>query len=50
LKCDTCGTLVHLRCGMLDEISGHVYEEHSFLIDKGKLIFYGKCGDCLATA
>jgi Fur family ferric uptake transcriptional regulator len=47
LRCDACGALVHLRCGMLDEIPEHVYEEHSFLINKSKVIFYGKCADCL---
>jgi Fur family ferric uptake transcriptional regulator len=47
LKCDACGALVHLRCDVLDEIPEHVYEEHSFLIDKSKVVFYGKCADCL---
>ena len=47
LKCDDCGALVHLRCGMLDGIPEHVYEEHSFLINRSKVVFYGKCADCL---
>jgi Fur family ferric uptake transcriptional regulator len=47
LKCDACGALVHLRCDMLDGIPEHVYEEHSFLIDKSKVVFYGKCVNCL---
>lgn len=47
LKCEGCGTLVHLRCDMLDGILEHVHEEHSFLIDRTKVIFYGKCADCL---
>lgn len=47
LKCDACGALVHLRCGVLDDVPEHVYEEHSFLIDKSKVVFYGKCADCL---
>jgi Fur family ferric uptake transcriptional regulator len=47
LKCDTCGALVHLRCGMLNELPGHLYEEHAFLIDKNRVIFYGKCSGCL---
>ncbi|MDR1509917.1 MAG: transcriptional repressor [Synergistaceae bacterium] len=47
LKCDACGTLVHLRCDMLNEIPEHVYAEHSFLIDRNRVVFYGKCADCL---
>jgi Fur family ferric uptake transcriptional regulator len=47
LKCDTCGALLHLDCGMLDEIPGHVYRDHSFLINKSKIVFYGECADCM---
>jgi Fur family ferric uptake transcriptional regulator len=47
LKCDGCGGLTHLRCDMLDGIPEHLYEEHSFLIDKNRVVFYGKCADCL---
>ena len=47
LKCESCGALLHLECETLDEIQRHVYEEHSFLINKSKLVFYGKCADCM---
>jgi Fur family ferric uptake transcriptional regulator len=47
LKCENCGVLLHLECDMLDEIPKHVYGEHSFLINKSKIVFYGKCADCL---
>jgi Fur family ferric uptake transcriptional regulator len=47
LKCETCGTLLHLECGTLDKIQRHVYEEHSFFIDKCRMVFYGKCADCM---
>jgi Fur family ferric uptake transcriptional regulator len=47
LKCDICGTLLHLQCDMLNEIPEHVYGKHSFLINRSKIVFYGKCADCL---
>ncbi|MDR1471607.1 MAG: transcriptional repressor [Synergistaceae bacterium] len=50
LKCEGCGALLHLECGMLDEIPHHVYEEHSFLINRSKIVFYGKCADCMKSA
>ena len=46
LKCESCGALLHLECGMLDEVQRHVYEKHSFSIDKSKMVFYGQCADC----
>ncbi|MDR1966538.1 MAG: transcriptional repressor [Synergistaceae bacterium] len=50
LKCDNCGATLHLRCEMLDEIPKHVYEEHSFQIDRDKIVFYGKCTSCQADS
>lgn len=47
LKCDKCGALFHLKCGMLDGICQHVYEGHSFQINETKTVFYGKCVNCL---
>ncbi|MDR1021496.1 MAG: transcriptional repressor [Synergistaceae bacterium] len=47
LKCESCGALLHLECGMLDEIQRHVRAEHAFLINKNKMVFYGKCADCM---
>jgi Fur family ferric uptake transcriptional regulator len=47
LKCESCGALLHLECEVLDEVQRHVREEHSFSIDKGKIVFYGKCADCM---
>jgi Fur family ferric uptake transcriptional regulator len=47
LKCESCGALLHLECGMLDRVRRHVFEEHSFSIDRSKMVFYGKCADCM---
>jgi Fur family ferric uptake transcriptional regulator len=48
LRCERCGTLMHLSCTELDAISAHVQQKHGFRIDPLKTIFYGVCADCLA--
>lgn len=50
MKCDVCGSLFHLECGFLDEISEHIDARHNFRINKFKTIFYGTCAKCRAKA
>ena len=50
LKCTSCGTLFHLDCGHLREIASHVAEEHGFVIDPARTVFYGVCKDCTAKS
>lgn len=50
LKCMTCGRLIHLTCGMSDELLVHIRAEHGFLVDSGRSILYGLCSDCSHTA
>ncbi len=46
LRCLECGKLIHLSCGLLDEIGEHVKAEHGFSLDKTKTVLYGYCSDC----
>ena len=46
LKCVRCGKVIHLNCGLSDELIAHVGEEHGFGIDTGRSILYGYCADC----
>lgn len=46
LKCEKCGKLIHIDCGFMAEIKGHIEENHDFFVDLGKTVFYGLCGDC----
>ncbi len=46
LKCLNCGRLEHLSCGRLDAIGEHIRDEHGFLIDASKTVFYGLCKVC----
>ena len=45
-KCERCGKLIHLHCEELDEIRGHLLEEHHFRIDPIRTVFYGLCEEC----
>ena len=46
LKCEKCGKLLHLQCDMLEHIDAHLEEDHGFLLDTKRTVFYGICGDC----
>ncbi len=46
LKCESCGRLIHLECGELTAISGHIAEHHGFSVNPLKTVFYGVCEVC----
>ena len=46
LRCEKCGKLFHLHCEELDQIGGHLYEEHGFTLDPRRTVFYGICENC----
>ncbi len=48
-KCEKCGRLIHLDCGELQEIRGHLQKEHGFDWDSGRTVFYGICDRCQET-
>ena len=45
-KCEKCGRLIHLQCEELEMIRRHLQEEHGFLLDTKRTVFYGRCEDC----
>ena len=45
-KCEKCGKLIHLHCDELEEIQRHLREEHGFLMDPRRTVFYGICESC----
>jgi Fur family ferric uptake transcriptional regulator len=47
LKCENCGTLIHLECKTLEKIKGHILKEHLFRVNALKTVFYGRCKNCL---
>lgn len=46
LVCSKCGKLIHIECGFMDELAGHIYTEHRFTLDPFKTVLYGVCGEC----
>lgn len=45
-KCETCGTLIHLKCDEVKYLGQHMLEHHDFEIDSLRTVFYGICGEC----
>lgn len=46
LKCSECGKLFHVSCDFMDKINEHIKNEHKFIIDNSKTVFYGVCEEC----
>ena len=48
LKCESCGKLLHLQCREITGFERHITEQHGFLIDPRRTVFYGLCEACRA--
>ena len=46
LKCTVCGTLYHIECEHLDDLTAHLGAKHSFTVDYAKTVLYGTCEPC----
>jgi len=46
MKCENCGRLFHLGCHEIDGFFKHVSDEHGFVLDPKRTVFYGFCTDC----
>ena len=46
LKCDKCGTLTHVDCDCINELSSHISKEHNFKLNKENIIIKGICSKC----
>ena len=46
LKCEKCGTLIHLECHDLEKLGSHLMAEHGFTLDPFHTVFYGLCKNC----
>ena len=46
LKCTKCGKLFHLHCTELISTEQHMLENHRFLLDTKRTVFYGLCEKC----
>lgn len=46
LQCVECGQIIHLECGFMKEITGHIQTHHGFTIQCCNSIIYGVCDKC----
>ena len=46
LKCDKCGSLIHIDCDCIDDLSKHILKEHSFILNKENIFINGICNKC----
>ena len=45
-KCEECGKLIHLHCEEILKIRDHLSEDHGFVLDPKRTVFYGLCEEC----
>jgi Fur family ferric uptake transcriptional regulator len=45
LKCEMCGTMEHIDCDCIEELSNHIAKEHNFSLTD-HIIINGKCKKC----
>lgn len=48
-QCEKCGRLIHMHCDKMPLFGKHIFEEHDFMIDPMRTIFYGICESCLES-
>ena len=47
LKCEHCGTMIHIDCNCIVELSNHILKEHKFKMNKEHIIIKGLCEKCI---
>ncbi len=46
LKCEKCGSLIHMECDKLEGFAKHIKSHHGFCLNPLKTIIYGICEAC----
>ena len=46
LKCNSCGTMIHVDCDYVEELSTHIKSHHKFSLNKDHIIMSGLCEKC----
>lgn len=49
LKCEKCGTLIHIDCDCINELSDHIFNHHKFVTSKENIIINGICEKCMRS-
>lgn len=48
LKCEKCGSLIHMECDEMCQLAHHIKNHHGFSLNPLKTVIYGVCEDCAA--
>ena len=46
LVCESCGGVLHVESRILERFIDEMHRDNGFSIDRKRLSFYGRCGDC----
>jgi len=46
LKCEKCNRIMNADCSHIYEFYNHMIEDHDFIINPKRTIFYGVCDNC----
>ena len=47
LKCEKCGSLIHMECDEMEDLAEHIKSHHGFMLNPLKTVIYGICEGCL---
>lgn len=47
LKCDKCGSMTHIDCDCIEELTSHIVQNHKFKPNKDHIIIDGICSKCI---
>lgn len=46
LKCEKCGSLIHMDCDEMNSLAEHIKSHHGFILNPLKTVIYGVCEGC----
>lgn len=46
LKCEKCGSLIHMDCSEMKSLTEHIESHHDFCVNPLKTVIYGVCKEC----
>ncbi len=47
LRCDKCGSVIHIDCDCIKELSEHISKDHKFKINNEHIMINGICNSCI---
>ena len=46
LKCEKCGSMIHVDCDCIEELTNHILNNHKFKLTREHIIINGVCKNC----